>query len=87
MQWVLFLLSNHPELQDQLYSDIKNLVPEEILKHNLLKNVIRETLRLHPIAPFLSRYLAADDSLGDYLVSKEVIQRTNLLQYTIIFVV
>ncbi|KMQ90601.1 cytochrome p450 315a1 [Lasius niger] len=71
MQWALLLLSGRPELQDQLFYDIKDLPPEEILQHPLLKGVWREALRLHPIAPFLSRYLLADATIGDYFVSKE----------------
>lgn len=73
MQWALLLLSGRPELQDQLFYDIKDLSTEQILRHPLLKGVWREALRLHPIAPFLTRYLLADSTIGDYFVSKEVI--------------
>ncbi|XP_011267156.1 cytochrome P450 315a1, mitochondrial [Camponotus floridanus] len=71
MQWVLLLLSSRPKLQDQLFSDIKDLPPKEILRHPLLKGVWREALRLHPTAPFLSRYLLEDTTIGGYFVSKK----------------
>ncbi|XP_032686386.1 cytochrome P450 315a1, mitochondrial [Odontomachus brunneus] len=71
MQWALLLLSGYPTLQDQLFNGIKNLSPEEITQHSLLKNVLKETLRLYPVAPFLTRYLTADSWIGDYFVTKE----------------
>lgn len=75
MQWALLLLSSRPEFQDQLLSDIKDLPPEKIVQNSLLKGVWREALRLHPVAPFLTRYLQEDDTIGGYFVSKEVIYR------------
>lgn len=74
MQWALLLLSGHPKLQDQLFDDIKNLSTEKILQHHLLKGVVRETLRLHPVAPFITRYSMEDSLIGDYFVSKGVIR-------------
>ncbi|XP_011153998.1 cytochrome P450 315a1, mitochondrial isoform X2 [Harpegnathos saltator] len=71
MQWALLLLSGRPELQDQLFDGIKDLSPEETMQHPLLKNILRETLRMYPVAPFLTRYLAADNLIGDYFVTKE----------------
>lgn len=72
MQWMLLLLSGRPELQDQLFHDIKNLSAKEILEHKLLRNVRKETLRLYPVAPFLVRYLPTDAIIGGYLVPKGV---------------
>lgn len=73
MQWALLLLSGRPKLQDQLFDGIKDLSPEETTQHPLLKSVLRETLRLYPVAPFLTRYLMTDSLIGDYFVKKEVI--------------
>lgn len=72
MQWALLLLSGYPALQDQLFNGIKDLSPEEITQHSLLKNVLKETLRLYPVAPFLTRYLTTDSWIGDYFVTKQV---------------
>lgn len=72
MQWALLLLSGHPELQDQLFHDIKDLPLEELLQHQLLRSMWKETLRLHPVAPFLTRYLPVDAIIGGYFVPKGV---------------
>lgn len=72
MQWALLLLSGYPTLQDQLFNSIKDLSSEEITQDSLLKNVLKETLRLYPVAPFITRYLTADSWIGDYFVTKEV---------------
>lgn len=70
MQWTLLLLSSHPELQDKLFHDIKDLPLEELLQHQLLRSTWREALRLYPVAPFLTRYLPVDATIGDYFVPK-----------------
>ncbi|KYN21367.1 hypothetical protein ALC57_06293 [Trachymyrmex cornetzi] len=70
MQWALLLLSSHPELQDRLFDEIKNLSLEDLLQHQLLRYTWKETLRLHPVAPFLTRYLPVDSIIGGYFVPK-----------------
>ncbi|XP_012223827.2 cytochrome P450 315a1, mitochondrial isoform X1 [Linepithema humile] len=70
MQWALLLLSSRFQLQEQLFHDLRDLSPEEVLRHRLLRGVWREALRLHPVAPFLTRYLPTDATIGDYSVSK-----------------
>ncbi|XP_023288664.1 cytochrome P450 315a1, mitochondrial [Orussus abietinus] len=71
MQWALFLLGSHPEIQERLYGRIKGLKGERLLQDSFLKGVLKETLRLYPTAPFLTRYLAEDNFIGGYSVSKE----------------
>lgn len=73
MQWTLLLLSSRPEFQDQLFHRVKHLSLEDIPREHLVRSVWRETLRLYPVAPFLTRYLPADATIGDYSVSKGVI--------------
>ncbi|XP_011873848.1 PREDICTED: cytochrome P450 315a1, mitochondrial [Vollenhovia emeryi] len=70
LRWTLLMLCNHPELQDQLFHDIKDLPLEEILQSQLLRNIGKETLRLYPVAPFLTRYLQTDATIGGYFVPK-----------------
>ncbi|XP_018310004.1 cytochrome P450 315a1, mitochondrial [Mycetomoellerius zeteki] len=70
MQWALLLLSSHPELQDRLFNEIKDLPLEDLLQHQLLRYTWKETLRLHPVAPFLTRYLPVDSIIGGYFVPK-----------------
>ncbi|KAI4477891.1 hypothetical protein M0804_012371 [Polistes exclamans] len=69
-QWMLFLLGNDTKLQDKLYESIQNLSSKEILRNSLIKGVIKETLRLYPIAPFITRYLPEDNIIGGYFVPK-----------------
>ena len=61
MSWALYELSQHPEIEQQVYHEIKTAYPqgiptsqhEIIPSHNLplLEAVIHETLRLHPSVP------------------------------------
>lgn len=69
---MLFLLGSDPELQEKLFESIKNLSSKEILRDSLIKGVIKETLRLYPIAPFITRYLPEDNVIGGYFVPKGV---------------
>lgn len=84
MQWSLLLLSSRPELQDQLFHDIKDLSPKELLQHQLLRSTWKEALRLHPIAPFLTKYLAVDATIGGYFVPKDVKKIIKLVHLQII---
>lgn len=72
MQWILLLLCNHPERQEELFEHLKKLLPKELLGNSFLKCIIKETLRLYPIAPFISRYLPEDSVIGNYFVPKGV---------------
>lgn len=72
MQWVLLLLCNHPEKQEELFKHLKDLPQKDILRLPLLKGIIKESLRLYPIAPFISRYLPEDSVIGNYFVPKGV---------------
>ncbi|XP_071444239.1 cytochrome P450 315a1, mitochondrial [Hetaerina americana] len=77
-QWALYLLAKHPEVQDKVVREIKesgldqtvNDYGSESLIQQLpiLKGVIREALRLFPVAPFLTRILPVDCPMGGYNV-------------------
>lgn len=70
LQWILLLLCNHPERQEELFEQLKDLSQRDILHVPLLKGVIKESLRLYPIAPFISRYLPEDSVISNYFVPK-----------------
>lgn len=72
LQWTLLLLCNHPERQEELFEQLKDLSQRDILRIPLLKGVIKESLRLYPIAPFISRYLPEDSVISNYFVRKGV---------------
>lgn len=65
-------MSKHPERQEMLLDHLKDLPQKEIVRNPLLKGMIKESLRLYPIAPFISRYLPEDSVIGNYFVPKEV---------------
>ncbi|XP_076675145.1 cytochrome P450 family protein sad isoform X4 [Andrena cerasifolii] len=71
LQWILLLMSKHPERQEMLLDHLKDLPQKEIFRNPLLKGMIKESLRLYPIAPFISRYLPEDSVIGNYFVPKE----------------
>ncbi|XP_034661880.1 cytochrome P450 315a1, mitochondrial [Drosophila subobscura] len=64
-QWALFVLSREPQLQRRLASERR--ASESQLMHGLIK----ESLRLYPVAPFIGRYLPQDAHLGGHLVEKD----------------
>lgn len=43
----------------------RNIFPEDLPKMKYTERVIKETLRLFPIGPFLARYTADDIKLGN----------------------
>nr|XP_033322149.1 cytochrome P450 315a1, mitochondrial isoform X2 [Megalopta genalis] len=70
LQWILLLMSNHPYKQEELYNHLKKLPEKKVLQDGQLRGVIKETLRLYPTAPFISRYLPEDSVIGNYFVPK-----------------
>ncbi|RWS29023.1 cytochrome P450 315a1-like protein [Leptotrombidium deliense] len=76
-QWALYLLAKNPECQQKLYEEVNSVVKNDHIieeKHltqmPYVKCIIKETLRMYPIAPFLSRILAKDIILGGYHIPK-----------------
>nr|WCC58042.1 cytochrome P450 [Pharsalia antennata] len=58
MEWMLYLISKNKEVQERLRQDDKTLT----------KNILRETLRLYPVAPFLTRVLPHAAVVGGYSI-------------------
>ncbi|KAH6934046.1 hypothetical protein HPB50_019788 [Hyalomma asiaticum] len=72
-QWALYLLAKHPEQQERLLDSVRSVVPagqsiseESLARLPYVKAVIREALRLYPVAPFLTRILSEDIVLDGY---------------------
>jgi hypothetical protein len=71
LSWTLHLLSLNPKVQDRLAKEIKTLVTEDnghgpyitkksALKMSYLDAVIKESMRLYPVAPFVVRKVPHD---------------------------
>lgn len=73
-QWALYCLSTHKEIQSKLYESLKDKDERAVLSDSLLKGVLKETLRLYPTAPFLTRHTLKDAVIGGYEVSKKVVE-------------
>ncbi|XP_070577396.1 1,25-dihydroxyvitamin D(3) 24-hydroxylase, mitochondrial-like [Ptychodera flava] len=80
MIWVLDLLAWNEDVQQKLYQEISSVVPkgQEITQEHLrnlhyIKAVVRESMRLYPVAPASSRILASDVVLCGYHVPAETV--------------
>lgn len=76
MEWLLYLIAKNRHIQTQLRTTL-NVESQPIL----LKNCVKETLRLYPVAPFITRYLASDSTISGYQMPKDTLVIMSL--YTI----
>lgn len=74
-QWAFYLLARNPQCQEVLLDEVQRVVPAghpvteaSLAKLPYVKAVIKEALRLYPVAPFLTRILADDIVLNGYNV-------------------
>lgn len=74
-QWAFYLLAKNPERQERLLEEVQSVVPHNqhvdedcLARLPYVKAVIREALRLYPVAPFLTRILSEDIVLNGYTV-------------------
>ncbi|XP_051159991.1 uncharacterized protein LOC127280777 [Leptopilina boulardi] len=81
LDFVLLMLAQHPEVQEKVYEEIFNIYGSEEPETNpvkyedlhrfiYLERVIKETMRLFPIAPFLPRLASEDLELDGQIVPK-----------------
>ena len=74
LNWTWYLLSQHPEVEEKLSSELNNLLGSQIPglddlpKFAYTRQVIDEALRLYPAGWLLTRRALKDDHLGDYFV-------------------
>ncbi|ROL46622.1 Cholesterol side-chain cleavage enzyme, mitochondrial [Anabarilius grahami] len=73
LMWTLYELARHPDLQEELRAEIsaarfasKGDVVQMLKMVPLLKGALKETLRLHPVAVSLQRYITEDIVLQNY---------------------
>jgi cytochrome P450 len=70
LTWTLYLLANAPEWEARLLAEIERVcgrgpvAPEHIDKLELTTQVLKESMRLYPPAPVISRVASQDTELG-----------------------
>ncbi|KAL3280070.1 hypothetical protein HHI36_017577, partial [Cryptolaemus montrouzieri] len=72
----LMLIANHTKIQEQIYQEIKTVLGDgdrkptynELQKMDLLERCIKESLRLYPSVPSISRIVEEDTTLNSGLV-------------------
>ncbi|XP_061450996.1 cholesterol side-chain cleavage enzyme, mitochondrial isoform X2 [Rhineura floridana] len=82
LQWAMYELARAPGIQEHLQSEIlaatlssQGDVVKMLKSVPLLKATIKETLRLHPVAVTIQRYLAQDITLQNYFIpAKTLVQ-------------
>jgi cytochrome P450 len=74
LSWTWYLLSQHPEVEERLSSELSNTFAsdfpnlDELPKFAYTRRVIDEALRLYPAGWLLTRKALKDDQLDDYFV-------------------
>ncbi|XP_071568025.1 cytochrome P450 4C1-like [Temnothorax nylanderi] len=80
MTWTLFLLGNNLEHQEKVHEELDEVFGDsdtpasvkELSQLKYLERVIKETLRLFPSAPLITRKLTEDVKLDNYTLPKGV---------------
>jgi cytochrome P450 len=69
LAWALYLISNAPDIQDRARAEVRAVLGErppefqDMKRLGLVRNIIRETLRLYPPVPFMTRDLACPQTM------------------------
>lgn len=75
LTWIIGLLAKNQDVQTKLQDEIddnKNLSPLMYMeKMNYLVAIIKESMRLYPAFPVLSRKACVNDSIGDHFIPKD----------------
>jgi cytochrome P450 len=76
LSWTFYLLAEYPEIQQQAFKEIQNIVgdakikKEDIKKLTLVTAIFRESLRLYPPVGFMAREAQQQVTLRDKIVAK-----------------
>lgn len=68
MEWLLFLVGKNVEVQERLRQEVLMIKSkgQNYTFNTYLKNVVKESLRLYPVAPFLTRILPEPVTIKGY---------------------
>ncbi|GAB6030307.1 hypothetical protein CHUAL_005980 [Chamberlinius hualienensis] len=80
VQWALYLVAKNGDWQEKMAAEIDSVVPkgEMVEPHHikslpLIRAAVKESLRLYPVAPLLTRYLSKDLNVGGYHIPEGLI--------------
>ncbi|CAH1967628.1 unnamed protein product [Acanthoscelides obtectus] len=75
---ILTMLGIYRDVQEEVYKEIIDVVgvegevmPQDLIRMELTERVIKETLRLFPAGPVMSRYVSGDIDIGDNIIIPE----------------
>uniref|UniRef100_A0A182QLY6 Cytochrome P450 n=1 Tax=Anopheles farauti TaxID=69004 RepID=A0A182QLY6_9DIPT len=68
--WALYLLACNQDMQQTVRAAV---LESDGLECSAVKGVVRETLRLYPVAPFIGRFIEHDSSFGEYALPKDTL--------------
>lgn len=74
LTWAWYLLSQHPEVEQQLHAELDSVLQgraptmNDLSKLRYTRMVVDEVLRLYPPAPLMPRLVVADDAIGGYRI-------------------
>lgn len=69
LQWALYLLGKNGETQENVR---QNILQDGGMNSPLVRGVVRETLRLYPVAPIIGRFIESEAILGGFRVPRDV---------------
>ncbi|XP_042509246.1 cytochrome P450 71AU50-like [Macadamia integrifolia] len=79
IEWALSELLRHPKVMERLQQELRNRVgidrlveEEDLVKLDYLDMVVKETMRLHPVAPLLAPHESLEDiTVNGYYIPKK----------------
>lgn len=84
LMWTFYLLSQHPDIKQRLYTEIDSVLGDRTVTLSDLSNlpylemVLKESMRLFPPAPAVSRSPYTNIQLGGYTVTKDAIMQISI---------
>ncbi|CAL1271347.1 unnamed protein product [Larinioides sclopetarius] len=82
LSWILYMLGLHAEIRGKVYEELdlifgvdheRHATAEDLKNMKYLECVIKETLRIYPPVPILTRYLKEDTTICGYQIPKGTI--------------
>lgn len=78
VSYIILMLAMHPEIQERLYDELHSLYTaqdeettyEHMQRLTYMEQIIKETLRLFPVGPFIVRRTNADVTISNCTVPK-----------------